>query len=309
MGGSGGGLSSSSLRKVREDLQKEQEHSEDQAFDTRVSEMLDDRLAEYNRRNTEAIQRHLEDVRSAITDSIEGTVETLFGGSVGKHTYVNGLSDIDALVLLRDQELAAKSPAEVLRDFGRILRQTIRGATVTRGTLAVTLRFADGHELQLLPAIRTQAGFRIASSDGRHWSEIRPERFARKLTEVNRACGGNVIPTIKLAKPINEGLAAALRLTGYHLESLAVEAFKSYQGRQTTKAMLQHFFTAAAELVKQPITDRTGQSVHVDDYLGPADSARRRAVSQELGRIARAMRNADRTRSAPQWNALLGDTG
>jgi hypothetical protein len=308
MGGSGGGFSPSSLRKVSRDLQKEQEHSEDQAFDAQVSEMLDDRLAEYNKRNTKAIERHLEDVRSAITESIEGTVETLFGGSLGKHTHVNGLSDVDALVLLRDKALAAKSPAEVLRDLGRILRQKIRGATVTKGTLALTLKFRDGHEVQLLPAVRTQAGFRIASSDGKRWSEIRPERFAQKLTEVNKACGGKVIPTIKLVKPINEGLPARLRLSGYHIESLAVEAFKSYSGRQTTKAMLQHFFTAAAELVKRPILDKTGQSVHVDDSLGAANSARRRAVSQELGRVARAMKNADRVRSAHQWKALLGDT-
>ena len=301
----GGGISPSSLRRVSRDLEDEKKRSEDQAFDTKVSEMLDDLLGDYNRRDAKAIQGHLRDVLAAITESVEGSVESRFGGSVGKHTYVSGLSDIDALLLLSDEKLAAKSPRQVLRLLGRLLRQKLADVTPTLGVLALTLRFPDGHEIQLLPAVRTRAGFRIASSDGKRWSEIRPDRFAEKLSEVNKTHGGRVIPTVKLAKAINEGLPVRSRLTGYHIESLAVEAFKSYSGQQTTKAMLQHFFRSAAELVKQPIVDRTGQSVHVDDSLGVANSTQRVAVSRELDRVARSMKNADMARSLPQWRALF----
>jgi hypothetical protein len=305
MGGSGGAISPSSLRRVSTDLQREQQRSEDQAFGAEVSEMLNDLLAEFNDRDTKAIDGHLDDVEEAIADSIEGTVDMLFGGSVGKHTYVNGLSDVDALMLLRDESLAARTPREVLRHVGRILKAQFRGAEVTVGKLALTLKLGDGHEIQLLPAVRTRGGFRIASSDGRRWSEIKPDRFAEKLTQVNKACGGRVIPTIKLAKAINEGLPERVRLSGYHIESLAVEAFKLYRGQQTTKAMLQQFFAAAAHLVKRPIVDRTGQSVHVDDSLGAANSAARMDASRALDRTGRAMRRADVVRSVRQWKDLF----
>lgn len=305
MGGGGGGVSADRLRRVSRDLRDEQERSEDQAFGAAVSEMLNDLLAGFNDRDTRAISEHLNDVEAAVTDSIEGTVEILFGGSVGKHTYVDGLSDVDALMRLRDERLAASTPRQVLRHISRILRAQLRGVEVMVGTLALTVRFGDGHEIQLLPAVRTRSGFRIASSDGKRWSEIRPDRFARKLTEVNKACGNKVVPTIKLAKAINESLPDNLRLSGYHIESVAVEAFKSYRGQQTTKAMLQHFFTAAAEIVKRPIADRTGQSVHVDDSLGAANSTARIRASRELDRVARTMRTADGARSLPQWKDLF----
>ncbi len=307
MGGSGGGISPDSLRRVSRDLEREQQRSQDQAFGVQVSEMLNDLLAGFNDRNTKAIAGHLSDVADAVTDSIEGTVEMLFGGSVGKHTYVNGLSDVDALMQLRDRSLADKTPRQVLRHVARILRAQLRGAEVTSGTLALTVKFGDGHEIQLLPAVNTGHGFRIASSDGKRWSEIRPDRFTRKLTQVNKGCDNKVVPTIKLAKAVNESLPDPVRLTGYHIESLAVDVFESYSGQRTTKAMLQHFFAAASERVKRPIVDSTGQSVHVDDSLGAANSAARMRASRELDRITRTMRRADIARSTIQWKALFED--
>jgi hypothetical protein len=230
----------------------------------------------------------------------------IFGGSVGKHTYVDGLSDVDALVCLKDQDLAALTPAEVLSRFADAVRQRLPNTPVRVGTLAVTVEFSDGHEIQLLPAIPVGTGYRIAASDGRQWSAIQPRVFADALTKANAARSGMLIPTIKLAKAINNSLPASQQLTGYHIESLALAAFPSYGGHNTPKAMLCHFFTRASELVAGPIADPTGQSPHVDDYLGPPGGAQRKAASAALARIAHKMRTADIGRSPVQWEALFG---
>jgi hypothetical protein len=58
--------------------------------------------------------------------------------------------------------------------------------------------------------------------------------------------------------------------------------------------------------VLSPIRDSTGQSVHVDEYLGPANNDTRLAFSHVLGRLARRMRNATAAGSAAQWLALFG---
>jgi hypothetical protein len=69
--------------------------------------------------------------------------------------------------------------------------------------------------------------------------------------------------------------------------------------------MVTHFFERAAELVRSPIRDRTGQSVHVDEYLGDADSAGRRLASQALQRLHRKLLNADASKNVQAWAALI----
>jgi hypothetical protein len=90
------------------------------------------------------------------------------------------------------------------------------------------------------------------------------------------------------------------------MESIGIAAFRNYEGDRTTTAMLPTFFERARELVLSPIKDSTGQSVHVDDYLGPANSEARQAASHVLGRLARRMRNATAAGSTAQWQALFG---
>lgn len=115
-----------------------------------------------------------------------------------------------------------------------------------------------------------------------------------------------IIPTIKLAKAINGTLPEQQRLSGYHMESLAIAAFRNYGETKTTAAMLPTFFEKAKDLVLTPIRDNTGQSVHVDDYLGPANSEARVNTSHILGRLAKRMRNATAAGSKSQWRALFG---
>jgi len=73
-----------------------------------------------------------------------------------------------------------------------------------------------------------------------------------------------------------------------------------------TAAMLPYFFERARDLIRSPIRDSTGQSVHVDGYLGPADSEARAAASHLLGAVSKRMRNASAAESLPRWRALFG---
>jgi hypothetical protein len=71
--------------------------------------------------------------------------------------------------------------------------------------------------------------------------------------------------------------------------------------------MLPVFFERAKDFVLSPITDRSGQSIHVDEYLGPANSEERQVASLLLGRIGRRMKNASASASITQWQALFGE--
>jgi hypothetical protein len=173
--------------------------------------------------------------------------------------------------------------------------------------MAITIDYGDGMVIQLLPAVRAEDGrIHVPSSRRDGWSKINPVPFQEALTRRNRECAGKLVPTIKLAKAVVGQLPEAQRLSGYHMESLGIAAFRNYEGEKTTAAMLPAFFEQARKLVLSPIKDSTGQSVHVDDYLGPANSEARQAASHVLGRLERRMRNATAAGSAAHWRALFG---
>src|SRR5262249_33745446 len=157
-------------------------------------------------------------------------------------------------------------PQAALKELTAALSNKLKGQVkISIGRLAATLRYDDGMELQLLPSIRTENGLKIPSSrDADRWSHIDPQRFQEALTKRNNACDRKLVPTIKLAKAIIGQLPAAQQLSGYHIESLAIDAFRGYDGPKTASAMLPHFFEKAKERVLTPMTDSTGQSVHVD---------------------------------------------
>jgi len=308
MGGSGGGgfFTDRSPDQVRSELRKEEEKTLDQQFDVRVAEVVGNILEEANSRNIDATTRALEEVKAALEREIEGSVDPRFGGSVRKHTYVDGISDVDTLLVLRDPELKSKTPLQVLDYLERKIKNDLPDWEVSRGKLAVTIS-KSGLDIQILPAIRVGDATRIPAARGDRWSEIDPQAFTRKLTETNARYGEKVVPVIKLAKVINARQPEPLQLTGYHIESMAIEAFKGYRGPLNPKAMLEHLFESTRSLVLSPIKDRTGQSVHVDDYLGPANSANRKAVSSAIDRTVRRMKNADVLRSEDQWLEILGE--
>jgi hypothetical protein len=133
-----------------------------------------------------------------------------------------------------------------------------------------------------------------------------PAKFQEALTRRNQECGNKLVPTIKLAKAILGMLPESQRLSGYHVESLAIAAFKGYEGERTTAQMLPHFISRATDLVLSPITDSTGQSIHVDGYLGPAHSPERLRASHLLDRIYKRMRMATVAESEAQWRDLFG---
>lgn len=274
------------------------------AYASEVNSLIREALATYNKRDVLAIQTHIKVLIEAIQREIEGAVKLIFGGSIRKYTYVNGLSDIDGLVLIQKTSLEKSSPQEVLDYFANQIQQRLPKTEVSVGKLAVTVRYSDGCELQLLPAIRTRTGFKIASSlsEGQWSNVVRPEAFARKLTSVNQSFSGKVVPVIKLFKvAVKEVFPKDLKLSGYHAESLAIEAFEKYTESNSYKDMLIHLSRTATDLVKTPIKDRTGQSLHVDDYLGVQNSKQRLRLCSYLRRLAQQMEVADEQQSIETW--------
>lgn len=304
MGGRGGGsyLSARDLEALRDEARRRLEQSR---IDAEVNSFLQLELSGFNNRDVDTINRRLEQIESALEDTIESIDRLLFGGSVAKHTYVDGLSDVDSLVLLRDEALAEKEPAEVRNEFrSALMRNLPRGEIqeISVGAMAVTMKYRDGTEIQLLPAVQSKGNILISSEDGKSWSQIQPKAFAQDLSRINRRQGGSVVPAIKLTKAILANRLGERSPSGYHLEAIAVAAFRDYSGPRTPKAMVTELFTRASNTILRPIQDVTGQSRNVDQALGPANSAPRRELSRTFGQIGKMM---SASQSVSEWRALF----
>jgi len=309
MGGSGGGGGSFSIYdpKSLQDKIREAESSVAEAgFMTELNDYLNEHLRFYNQRDEELVNERLDEIKQALDEVIGGTIDLKFGGSVAKHTYVDGLSDVDSLVELKGLDTGA-APTEVRDTIQNQLKEAFPGQEVTAGNIAVTVRFDDGMEIQLIPAVREGNRLNVPSWGGGSWSEIDPAGFQTALTKWNQACGNKLVPTIKLAKGINATLPEKYQLSGYHLEALSIAAFKSYDGPYTVGKMLPYCFEEIGKRVGSPVTDSTGQSVQVDSYLGAKNSSLRSEVRHIFERVVKRMNNASAAGSIEQWESLFDE--
>jgi len=306
MGGGGGGSYTGRGAKALAGLVRKEVDKSVGQFEVELATYLSSLLAVYNARDTALVSRRLDQAKHVLEDELETSFDQLFGGSVAKHTYIDGMSDIDSLLVVSDPKLENLRPANILEKITRILRERLPpGIGVEHGRMAVSISYEDGMIIQLLPALRTVQGVRVPSAAKGGWSDIDPDGFRNALTRVNDRCGGKLVPTIKLAKAVISNMPEQYRLTGYHIESVAIAAFKSYDGPKTTETMLPFLFERAKDLVLAPIRDSTGQSVHVDEYLGRENSEARQSVSHLLGNLAKRMRNASAGKSEEQWKAVF----
>lgn len=289
MAGGGSGYFPKRNSGLLRELQQAQQDAERQELESAINDYLRSLLMQFNARNAEKIGSHLDLIAAALGKSVE-LDRLLFGGSVAKHTYVDGLSDVDSLVVLDAKEHSNDAPDKLLDTFVGSLRTNLSKAkieSVERGRMAVTVKFRDGTEIQLLPALRNEGSVFVPNPTTNSWTETDPDAFRTKLTNLNDRLNKLVVPTIKLFKAAMMGLPAQKQISGYHAEALCVQTLSTYQGPPAFKEMLTHALAAGAKRVLTPIADVTKQSIHIDSDLGAANSPQRLIVSDGLATLAR----------------------
>lgn len=302
MGGGGGSYFPSNPGRLHRLIEEARGTEAQQRLDSQVSDLLQNALATFNARDAEKVREYLD----KLEETIEGKIEFdrfLFGGSVAKHTYVDGLSDIDALVVLAEKK--PDSPRELLKTFHETLSDRLTSddvSSVGKGRMAVTIVYRDGTEIQLLPAVRIGQKIAVPNVDSNGWIETNPKAFQRELSRANARLDNTLVPTIKLVKAINAALPEPQRLTGYHIEALALEIAPSHRGQRTVKDLLLHVLSGAKTRVLRPIEDITGQSRVIDSDLGSANSLKRKIAADAIGGVERRLKAA---RSVEEWKAAL----
>ena len=164
MAGTGSRYTGPTSPSIREKLEKAKA-AEKERLVSDVNCLLQEALSSYNDRDRDKIADRLEELEETLGEEIE-VDRVLFGGSVAKRTDVDGLSDTDALVILDRDAVAGDAPQELLDHFLRVLDSSRSRAdvdSITAGRMAVTIKYVDGEEIQLLPALRTGDVVSVAS--------------------------------------------------------------------------------------------------------------------------------------------------
>ena len=258
-----------------------------------INEFLEELLKEFNNRDVEAIQKHLNEIEKALGKELNGLDSILFGGSISKKTFIEGFSDVDALVFLDSTKYKEFTPKELQERFASLLKEHFPKTDITKGTLAVTVKFSD-YEIQLLPALKVGKKIVIADRSGNAWSNpINVQAFSSKLTAINKANNNKVVPVIKLVKNLVNNIPQEYRPTGYHVEALAVDAFAVYNGGNRLYDMTKYVLEYSVKRVLNPVVDVTGQSIIVDDNLGPSKSVSRQRLSNYFKDLASRFSGSD----------------
>lgn len=251
-----------------------------------INEFLESLLKDINNRDVEAIRTHIAEIERVLGREIDGLDTLLFGGSLSKSTFIEGMSDVDALVFFDRETYKDATPGELQDKMYSLLKARFPNTEIKKGALAVTAKFRD-YEIQLLPALREQGKIHIANRGNDRWSgAIDSKAFSEKLTKTNQNNGNKVVPVVKLAKALFAKIPERYRPSGYHVEALAVDAFASYNGRLTLFDMTKHMLNHCVKRVLTPMRDVTGQSDSIDSYWGQSKSLDRQVASRHMKDIA-----------------------
>ena len=135
-------------------------------YKTEVNALLADSLREANSRDAETINRHLDTVRQALEGLVNESMDLRFGGSISKHTYVDGISDVDVLAVLSKETAENASPQDLISDFAAALRSRLPNTDIDIGRISVKVHFSDGTDIQVLPSFPVRNGYKIPRYQG-----------------------------------------------------------------------------------------------------------------------------------------------
>lgn len=286
-GGSGGGGNVAQVAK---------ESTDEATVRSKVNDYLEQKLMETRPKDPEEVRRRVKEMVDVINDGLDGNVTHFDGGSASKDTFVEGISDYDIVVRLNDTELADRLPQDALKQVAEKLAKKYGPENVKVGVMAVTVTDPKtSREYQAVPAVSAGKGKMKFPEPGKNkWGKVaQPNKFARELARADRRENGRVKDAIRMFKLMQEKrLYKEERLKGYHIEAIAYMAFQNPGKANDHRTALEYMTRAAANIVRRPIKDSTGQSRHVDDYLGARDSSERTKASHALTHLADKMKEA-----------------
>ena len=153
---------------------------------------------------------------------------TQLSGSYSRHTAIEMIPDVDVLLFIPDDHLE-RTPNAVLLEVNSVLQDYPSAVINTEGQRrSIRLEFpTDDLCLDIVPAAAKNGldqSLRVPDRPRQEWIRSDPLGYAARLTEVNQANGGKLVPLVKLVKAWRDEQMDRRRPKSYVLEVMLIYA-------------------------------------------------------------------------------------
>lgn len=225
------------------------------------------------------VNEYLDDLLEKCTDSCQrvfANCEFAISGSLWKHTFAFGVSDIDVLCSVNSSEL---SPHHVVSRLASAFSST---SSIIKHQTHVTLPSPFGVTIDIVPVMVVSGEIVLIHSSGDRWVRARPELFATVLHHANLSSRNTLKPSIRVLKSLLSRCSFAPLLKGHHIEAICMHASSEFAGNFKVTTLLEFILSQLPRLAGLHLVDTSGQLRFIDDYLGASDSNERRRLSTYL---------------------------
>jgi len=136
------------------------------------------------------------------------TSHSLYVGSYGRNTAINGFSDLDmvfelpsALYFQYDQH-AGNGQSALLQLVRNSMQKTYSSSSIGADGQVVLVRFQDGITFEVVPVFTNKAGSYTYpdSNAGGSWKTTNPRLEIEAIRTRNNACNGNLVPLCRMMR-------------------------------------------------------------------------------------------------------------
>lgn len=229
---------------------------------------------------TIAINYVLDRINQDLNRALYAPFRIELAGSVEKNTFNEGISDIDLRAVTTNSALLDYSPKIAKKLILKQIRSIDEVKNPRVGHQAVTLT-KGGHEYQIIPVIRHDGKTYIPSERGTYWKTVDIEVFNRSLNSLNRKTEGRFCEAVRFVKILsNTYIPKRYQLSGYHIESIAMEAISQHCHPLNRTDMIERILGNIPSRVKRYSWDITRESKAIDRDLGSNYSTERKDVAK-----------------------------
>lgn len=174
-----------------------------ETFDIFISNLSISNKAEISRR----YKRITRCLNRSYWDNESDTLHSLQVGSYGRHTAIDGVSDLDMVfelpwsVYTRFNKYEGNGQSALLQEVKNYIKATYSKTNIKGDGQVVVISF-DNYVIEVLPSFKNQDGTYIypdSSGEGR-WRETKPRQEINAVNELNKTSNGNLKNLCKMVR-------------------------------------------------------------------------------------------------------------
>jgi len=194
-------------------------------------------------------------------DTTSNTSHSLYVGSYGRNTAIDGFSDLDMIMQLpyskykQYNEYNGNGQSALLQEVKNSLKKTYSSTDVGGDGQVVVISFTDGITFEIVPAfVNDNDSYTFPdSNNGGSWKTTNPKPEIKAIRDRNSACNGNLVPLCRVMRAWKQKWEVPIG--GLLVDTLAYQFIENYEYRDKSYVyydyMCRDFFKWMSEQDKE----------------------------------------------------------